>query len=49
MYLVPKQISENGINEKIIQFTDPIIEKIITEYTMESGVRNLGVKIYSNL
>lgn len=40
-YLIPKQIIENGINEKVIEFTDPIVSKIVQEYTMESGVRNL--------
>lgn len=40
-YLIPKQISDNGITPDIIEFHDPEIEKIISEYTMESGVRNL--------
>jgi len=40
-YLIPKQIIENGINEKIISFSEPIVTKIVEEYTMESGVRNL--------
>jgi ATP-dependent Lon protease len=42
-YLIPKQIQENGINGDIIKFLDPQIEKIICEYTMESGVRSLDV------
>lgn len=40
-YLIPKQINENGITPEIIEFKDPEVEKIISEYTMESGVRNL--------
>jgi len=40
-YLIPKQIKENGINEKVIVFKNPIVQKIVQEYTMESGVRNL--------
>lgn len=43
-YLIPKQIQENGITEEIIKFNDPEIEKIIAEYTMESGVRSLDVR-----
>lgn len=43
-YLIPKQISENGITPELIEFSDPEIEKIIAEHTMESGVRNLDVK-----
>lgn len=44
-YLIPKQIKDNGITADIIEFKDREIEKIITEYTMESGVRNLDVKL----
>ena len=40
-YLIPKQITENGINNKVIEFNEPIVEKIVKEYTMESGVRSL--------
>mmetsp|Transcript_39205 Transcript_39205/g.37614 ORF Transcript_39205/g.37614 Transcript_39205/m.37614 type:complete len:89 (+) Transcript_39205:433-699(+) len=41
MYLLPKQIKTNGISEKIIDFPKEQIEKVITNHTMESGVRNL--------
>ena len=40
-YLIPKQIEENGINEKVIEFSEPVVTNIVQEYTMESGVRNL--------
>lgn len=40
-YLIPKQINENGLDEKVIEFQEPIVQKIVQEYTMESGVRNL--------
>lgn len=40
-YLLPKQIGENGINDKVIEFSEPMISKVVREYTMESGVRNL--------
>lgn len=40
-YLVPKQIKDNGLKPELIQFTDGNLQKIIMEYTAESGVRNL--------
>jgi len=46
-YLVPRQISENGINQDVIKFGPDILDKIIMEYTAESGVRNLERSIGS--
>ena len=40
-YLVPKQLSANGITEKNAQFTVEAIEALIEGYTMEAGVRTL--------
>lgn len=40
-YLVPKQLSVNGLNEKNAEFTDDAINSIIEGYTMEAGVRAL--------
>lgn len=40
-YLIPRQIKENGLKENQIRFTKRAIEKIITGYTRESGLRNL--------
>ncbi|MEX0722897.1 MAG: endopeptidase La [Gracilimonas sp.] len=40
-YLIPKQVEENGLKEEQISFTDAAIERIIDQYTRESGVRNL--------
>ena len=40
-YLVPKQLSANGITEKNAQFTVEGIEALIEGYTMEAGVRTL--------
>lgn len=40
-YLVPKQITENGLKPEIIKFGSKELDKIIMEYTAESGVRNL--------
>ncbi len=46
-YLVPKQIEENGLTKKLIKISSAAIEKIIDEYTRESGVRNLERQIGS--
>jgi ATP-dependent Lon protease len=40
-YLVPRQLSENGLKASQIEFADPSIVAIIEEYTREAGVRNL--------
>ena len=39
-YLIPKQLEENGIGKKIA-ISDKVLEKIIENYTRESGVRSL--------
>ena len=44
-HLVPKQLRENGIQEKQIVFSDEIITRLIEEYTNESGVRTLEKRI----
>jgi ATP-dependent Lon protease len=46
-YLIPKQIEENGLTKKMIQISKPAIERIIEQYTRESGVRNLEREIGS--
>lgn len=43
-YLLPKQFEENGIKKKI-NIPDKVLEKIIENYTRESGVRELEKKI----
>jgi ATP-dependent Lon protease len=40
-YIVPRQIKENGITDKVIQIKEKELKQIIIEYTAESGVRNL--------
>ena len=40
-YLLPRQISENGIKAGQIKLDDAIMEIIISRYTHEAGVRNL--------
>lgn len=43
-HLIPKQLEENGIKKKI-SISDKVLEKIIENYTRESGVRELEKKI----
>jgi ATP-dependent Lon protease len=44
-HLVPKQVKENALDEKLISFTRGAIQKIISMYTREAGVRNLEREI----
>lgn len=44
-YLVPKQITEHGLNSKQLNISDSVLEIIIKNYTRESGVRNLEREI----
>jgi ATP-dependent Lon protease len=46
-HLVPKQVRENALNDKWITFTKGAIQKIISLYTREAGVRNLEREIAS--
>jgi len=46
-YLVPRQITENGLSDKDISFTRPAVQMIISGYTREAGVRNLEREIGS--
>jgi ATP-dependent Lon protease len=40
-YLVPRQILENGLREEEIHFKDKALRQLASEYTRETGVRNL--------
>ena len=44
-YLVPKQMTNNGVKKKELQVTEPAIRDIIRHYTREAGVRNLEREI----
>lgn len=46
-HLVPKQLRTNGLAEGQVVFSDEVLDKIITSYTRESGVRNLEREIGS--
>ncbi|HXB20620.1 MAG TPA: endopeptidase La [Candidatus Solibacter sp.] len=40
-YLIPKQISENGLKPEQIEIPDEVVRFIVRHYTREAGVRNL--------
>ncbi len=40
-YLVPKQVRDHGLSDKQIVFSENTLQKIIGDYTRESGVRGL--------
>lgn len=40
-YLIPRQIEESGLAGRDLVFTDDAVMKVISEYTRESGVRQL--------
>jgi ATP-dependent Lon protease len=44
-HLAPKQITENALSDKLINITRGAIQKIISQYTREAGVRNLEREI----
>jgi ATP-dependent Lon protease len=44
-YLIPRQLEENGLTGKNIQFTDEAIAALVSKYTRESGVRQLEREI----
>jgi len=46
-HLIPKQINENGLQEDQLKITPQALEKIIDQYTRESGVRSLEREIGS--
>ncbi len=40
-YLLPRQIKENGLKSNMVSISSQALLQIITEYTMEAGLRNL--------
>ncbi|CAN5556903.1 endopeptidase La [soil metagenome] len=40
-HIIPKEVTEHGLDENSVVFSDDMILKIINEYTREAGVRNL--------
>ncbi len=46
-HIIGKQLTAHGLTEKTVSFDDAAIERVITEYTREAGVRNLEREIAS--
>ena len=44
-YLIPKQLEEHGISDKVLKLTDSGLFNLISQYTREAGVRNLEREI----
>lgn len=44
-HLLPRQIEENGLTSEILKIEEVAIRRLIRDYTMESGVRNLERKL----
>jgi ATP-dependent Lon protease len=44
-YLVPKQLKEHGITDKILKISNNALLAIVSQYTREAGVRNLEREI----
>ncbi|MBQ3581130.1 MAG: endopeptidase La [Bacteroidales bacterium] len=40
-HLIPRQLSENGFRKGALKFSDEVLTTLISEYTRESGVRQL--------
>src|SRR5690606_5232755 len=40
-YLLPRQLEENGLRADQFEITDPALDRVISEYTREAGVRQL--------
>ncbi|MBI4378755.1 MAG: endopeptidase La [Nitrospinae bacterium] len=45
LFLIPKNIKDHGLKEKMVQFSDATVRKIVRYYTKEAGVRNLEREI----
>ena len=44
-YLIPRQLEESGLVDRPIEFTDDAVMAIVSQYTRESGVRQLERQI----
>ena len=40
-FLLPKQLTQNGLSEAHVQLTEPALLQTVTHYTREAGVRSL--------
>ncbi|MCF8305161.1 MAG: endopeptidase La [Ignavibacteriales bacterium] len=48
-HIIPKQLKMNGLDKYNVSLSDNAVEKIISDYTREAGVRNLEREIASVL
>ncbi len=46
-HLIPKQLEEHGLEQEHVNLTNEILNKVVEEYTRESGVRSLNRQIGS--
>ncbi|MFN8321188.1 MAG: endopeptidase La [Chitinophagales bacterium] len=46
-HLLPKQVANHGLKTKQVQINDKVLERLIEEYTKESGVRELDRQLAS--
>ena len=44
-HLIPKELEKNGLTKKMLKINPSVISEIISEYTLESGVRSLEREI----
>ncbi|OIQ49337.1 Lon protease [Pseudodesulfovibrio hydrargyri] len=44
-YIIPRQISENGLNDDELVISDKLVSKVVREYTREAGLRNVEREI----
>jgi len=44
-FLIPKQMYENGVTEKFVEFSDDALMEVIRGFTREAGLRNLERQI----
>ncbi len=44
-YLLPKQMNETGVSEEKVSISEDVLEKVVENYTNESGVRGLEKRI----
>ncbi len=46
-HIIPKELSEHGVQDMNVTFPDKVILKVISEYTREAGVRSLERELSS--
>jgi ATP-dependent Lon protease len=44
-FLIPRQLADHGLTPDHLEFTDLALERLVNEYTAESGVRHLAQQV----